>query len=80
MDAIKGLLEQLIGTKDQRNTQEKETEADLDNMIQQELAAQGANAQPAAAPAPAVDQLAPKQASETPRTISLLQKMRGIHG
>lgn len=80
MDAIKGLLEQLIGTKDQRNTQEKEAEADLDNMIQQELAAQGANAQPAATPAPAVDQLTPKQASETPRTISLLQKMRGIHG
>lgn len=44
MDAIKGLLEQLIGTKDQRNTQDKETEADLDSMIQQELAAQGAAA------------------------------------
>lgn len=80
LDTVKGLLEQLIGTKDQRNTQDKEAEADLDSMIQQELAAQGANAQPAAAPAPAVDQLAPKQASETPRTISLLQKMRGIRG
>lgn len=44
MDAIKGLLEQLIGTKDQRNTQDKEAEADLDSMIQQELAAQGAAA------------------------------------
>ena len=49
-------------------------------MIQQELAAQSAAAQPVMAPAPAVDQLAPKQASETPRTISLLQKMRGIRG
>lgn len=44
MDAIKGLLEQLIGTKDQRNTQDKKAEADLDSMIQQELAAQGAAA------------------------------------
>ena len=80
MDAIKGLLEQLIGTKDQRNTQDKKAEEDLDSMIQQELAAQSAAAQPVMAPAPAVDQLAPKQASETPRTISLLQKMRGIRG
>lgn len=48
-------------------------------MIQQELAASQAAPQPGVPPAPAIEQLQPKQASATtPSSLTLLQKMRGL--
>lgn len=48
-------------------------------MIQQELSAAQAAPQPGVPPAPAIEQLQPKQASAAmPSSLTLLQKMRGL--